>query len=432
MSRSKPAPIGIVGGGLGGLTFARLLECAGIDYVVFERDASSVPEPGYQGGTLDIHGKTGQEALRRAGLHDQFEKLARRDATRMTVQSYKGESRTTFGEKRDAPEIDRLQLRQMLLDSLPGHRVRWGKALCTVERDEHQKQVSAPNIVLHFADGSTETGFRLVVGGDGAWSKVRQLITPAKPDYAGIMFIEGHLSLDNPQYLAAHEMVGAGNSIAMSANAILCIQQMSDRSYRVYMGIKGPQDLTRLGGELDVANVDETRAALLAPAGFFGDWAEHLRAFVSGAEGPWRVWPWCRLNPNVLIPAADCIAHGSNQSRNGWKRSSGVALIGDAAHPASPNGEGVNQAMYDAMLLFESIKGELGDKTDLEFNEKVDSEALERAISTYEAEMLPRGRDHIRDGMNVEKMFFGENAASTLIEKFNEMQHQGTKPPMKA
>jgi hypothetical protein len=227
-------------------------------------------------------------------------------------------------------------------------------------------------------------------------------------------------------------MVGAGNSIAMSANAILCVQQMSDSSYRVYMGIKGPQDLTRPGGELDVTNIDKTRAGLLAPAGFYGGWAEHLREFVANAEGPWRVWPWCRLNPDLLVLNADDAVHHNTQNQDVWKRSPGVALMGDAAHPASPNGEGVNQAMYDALRLFESISAEIGDKADGDFNETTDAEALERAITTYEAEMLPRGRDHIQDGMNVDQMFFGEKAAETLIESFNQMKPEGNKPPMES
>lgn len=244
------------------------------------------------------------------------------------------------------------------------------------------------------------------------------------------MFIEGRLSLNNPRYHAASEMIGTGNSLTTSANAILCVQQMSDRSYRVYMGIKGPQDLTRSGGELDVTNIDKTRAALLAPTGFYGDWAEHLRDFVAHAEGPWRVWPWCRLNPEVLLPKADDAGYDETQSQDSWKRSPGVALLGDAAHAASPNGEGVNQAMYDALRLFESISAEISDNQDVDFDETTDAEALERAIATYEAEMLPRGRDHIEDGMNVEKMFFGEKAAENLIENFTQVKPEGSRPPM--
>lgn len=175
MPHSKPDPIAIVGGGPCGLTFARLLETAGIDYVVFEREVSSEPTPRFQGGTLDLHFGTGQEALRRAGLSAEFEKVARRDAMTMTVQDFQGNHRTTFGETRDAPEIDRLQLRQMLLESIPEHRIRWSKTLCSVENSG--KKSGAPGWVLRFSDGTTESGFSLIVGADGAWSKLRQIVS---------------------------------------------------------------------------------------------------------------------------------------------------------------------------------------------------------------------------------------------------------------
>lgn len=172
----KPAPIAIVGGGPCGLTFARLLETAGIDYIVFERDASPENALQFQGGTLDLHGDTGQEALRRAGLIEEFEKLARRDATTVIVQDFRGNFRKRFGEGRDAPEIDRLQLRQLLLNSLPAHRIRWASALQGIERTSKIGHGHGADCTLKFADGSTESGFRLVVGADGAWSRVRPLV----------------------------------------------------------------------------------------------------------------------------------------------------------------------------------------------------------------------------------------------------------------
>ncbi|PWY77267.1 FAD/NAD(P)-binding domain-containing protein [Aspergillus sclerotioniger CBS 115572] len=399
----KPAPIAIVGGGPCGLTFARLLETAGIDYVVFERDASSEGSSLFQGGTLDIHSETGQKALRRAGLTKEFEKLARRDATTITIQTCKGDLRTTIGEGHDAPEIDRLQLRQLLLNSLPAHRIRWDKALHSIDRANNNQQLSAADWLLRFADGSTETGFRLIVGADGAGSKVRPVITPASPQYSGKMFIEGRISPGNPQYAAAQEMIGAGNSVATGKDTVLCIQQMSDRSYRVYMGLRVPSTFTRPGGDADITDPEKARTAVLE---FYANWAPHLRAFVEAAEWPWRPWTLNRLDPDIFLEGSES-----------WKHVPGVTLLGDAAHLATPNGEGVNMAMFDALVLFDSIMAETqkGDS---------DAAAIERAIVAYEAEMRPRGREKILDSINMEDMMYTEDGAAQMLAMINpDAQH---------
>ncbi|EHA27334.1 hypothetical protein ASPNIDRAFT_44772 [Aspergillus niger ATCC 1015] len=397
----KPAPIAIVGGGPCGLTFARLLETAGIDYVIFERDISAENALQFQGGTLDLHGETGQEALRRAGLIEEFEKLARRDATTLTVQDFRGNLRKTFGEGRDAPEIDRLQLRQLLLNSLPAHRIRWAKALQGIERTSKVGYGHIADCTLRFTDGSTESGFRLVVGADGAWSKVRPLITPAEPQYSGRMFIEGRISPGNPQYAAAHEMVGAGNSLASTRGCTLCIQQMSDRSYRVYMGLEVPSTFTRPGGEGDITKPEKARAAVLQ---HYADWAPHLRAFVEAAEEPWRPWPLHRLDPEIYLDGSP-----------NWTRVPGVTLLGDAAHLATPNGDGVNIAMYDALVLFDSLMEEVRKKQSNTYQEGEDAVAVERAISAYEADMRARGRAHILDSIDMEDMMFAEDGTARML-----------------
>ena len=160
--------VAIIGGGPCGLTLARLLECKGIDYVVYERDESE--SSNRAGGSLDIHSETGQHALRDGGLLDEFKRFARYDDTTFTVADKLGKGVFQLGQGRDAPEIDRSELRQILLDAIPKDKIKWGHALTSVTVSEDNRPV------LQFANGAVLSGFKLVVGADGAWSKVRPMV----------------------------------------------------------------------------------------------------------------------------------------------------------------------------------------------------------------------------------------------------------------
>lgn len=228
------------------------------------------------------------------------------------------------------------------------------------------------------------------------------------------MFVEGRISLDNPQYGAARKMVGAGSSIAADGESALVVQQTSDRTYRVYMGIQAPEALTRPGGDADLTDTEKARAVVLER--FYKDWSPSLQAFIEDCEGPWRAWPWYRLDPEVLCPTP---SSNSTGARPAWERSPGVTLLGDAAHLATPNGEGVNLALQDALVLFECILAELGDDTrrasgvDIE----VDAAALERACIAYDADMRPRGRETIENGIMMEEMIFSEDGMERMLAK---------------
>jgi len=166
-------PIAILGAGPSGLVLGRMLELANIAYVIFERDISS-NETTSRAGTLDIHTGSGQLALQEAGLLDQFKKLARRDAHTVLADA-QGKVYIRTGEtdeaNEDRPEIDRKDLRALLLNSIPANKVRWGLKVQQVQRD------ADGSMSVCFVDGSIESGFRLVVGADGAWSKARNLVS---------------------------------------------------------------------------------------------------------------------------------------------------------------------------------------------------------------------------------------------------------------
>ncbi|KAI0438177.1 monooxygenase [Xylaria telfairii] len=409
MSQSQPGPIAIVGGGPCGLTFARLLELAGLDYVVFERDDSPEPKSHHQGGTLDIHEGTGQAALEAAGLKGEFDKVARYEADLFTVQDFNGGNHFQTGDQGalsegGRPEIDRRQLRDILIGSVPAHRIRWGKTLKTIDRQGDA--AGAAGWVLRFADGSSETGFRLVVGADGAWSKVRPLITPAKPTYSGKLNIEGRISPNNPQYAAAQALAGPGTAATCGAGRVLIMQQLSDRTYRIYAGAEADEGTTRPGGALDFASdVESSRAALLE---LFSAFAAPIRAFIQHAEGPWRVWPLYYLEASTFAPESAT-----------WTRAPGVALLGDAAHLALPNGEGVNLAMFDALRLYQCLSAELAEAADT-FDAQADVAAVERAIVAYETEMRKNAAEHVVDGIQMNDMMYQADGAQRMIAFFKQ------------
>lgn len=94
----------------------------------------------------------------------------------------------------------------MLLDSLPEDAVRWGHKVASVSPIVNGKHV------LMFADGATETT-DLVVGADGGWSKVRPLLSAAKPAYAGGVYVETYLFESDTRHKASATAVGGGDSV---------------------------------------------------------------------------------------------------------------------------------------------------------------------------------------------------------------------------
>src|ERR1700729_1027060 len=143
------APVAIIGAGLGGLVLARVLHVNGVPVTVYEAEASAAART--QGGLLDIHPWNGQPALEAAGLTGKFRGLVLPGRESYRVLDRAG---TVLLDRPDdgtgeRPEVPRGELRQMLLDSLPGGTVRWGrKAPGTRALGEGRHE-------LRFTDGAT-------------------------------------------------------------------------------------------------------------------------------------------------------------------------------------------------------------------------------------------------------------------------------------
>ncbi|KAH7324856.1 hypothetical protein B0I35DRAFT_425094 [Stachybotrys elegans] len=377
--------IAIVGGGPAGLTLARLLHQKGINYIVYERAESKDSQ--LSGGSLDIHEETGQAVLKEAGLFDEFRKYARWEDDRSVLYDKDGKSYGEFGgqaaESAARPEIDRLDLRKILLESFPAEKLRWGSAVSGLRPDGNGKWS------LDFSDGSSASDFDLVVGADGAFSKTRRMITTAKPQYAGSHYIESKISTEHPIYSSMSSRFGRGTSMALGGSREIILQTQGDGTYRIYFGMLVPEDFT--SRMIDLSNINATQQTLLSSE-YFGDWAEEYKSYIRHCDN-FRSWP----------------LHTFHEEDLSWKHVPGLTLMGDAAHLSVPDGEGVNCAMVDALKLAEKIT--LHGTSD-----------LNQAIAQYEEEMLDRGKKHIAHSKVISKLMFHPDGPSALLQAFEHMQ----------
>ncbi|MET7797283.1 FAD-dependent oxidoreductase [Streptomyces decoyicus] len=344
--------IAIVGAGPGGLTCARVLQRNGVPVTVFDHEASA--DARTQGGTLDLHMTTGQAALRAAGLHEEFAALARPEGQEMRLLDHTAtvlfQHAPAPGDN-DRPEIDRGELRRLLLDSLAPETVRWGSYLRTLHPlgDGRHK--------AEFDDGHTET-FDLVIGADGAWSRVRPLLSDATPHYTGVTFVEAGFDDADHRHPEIARLVGDGSMWAASANKALIAQRNSRGHIRVYVAFRGSQDWALEAG-VKAADTEAVRAVLLDA---FAGWDDRLLALLRDNDGGFVNRPLFALP----VPHA-------------WTHTPGLTLLGDAAHLMSPfSGMGANLAVLEGCELARALA------------EHSDQDA---AVRAYEAVMLPRAAE---------------------------------------
>ncbi|MFF1473746.1 FAD-dependent monooxygenase [Streptomyces mirabilis] len=345
------ARISIIGAGPGGLTCARILQQHGIPVTVYDRD----PEVNSrnQGGSLDLHKEDGQLALREAGLLEEFFALARLESQEMRRMDPAG--RVLAHHLPDAgetvsPEIDRGQLRDLLLGSLAAGTVQWGRTLASVSGPADGPRT------LTFADG-TAVEADLVIGADGAFSRVRTAVSPATPHYTGVSFLEAWFDDMETAHPELSELVGKGSAHVADSERGLFAQRNSGSHMRVYIMQRVPADWITTNG-LRPEDTEGIRAHLLSE---YAAWSPQTLRMITDNDGPYVD------RPLFALP----VPHT-------WEHSPSVTLLGDAAHVMPPLGVGVNLAMLDASELALAL---------------VHSATIDDAVHNYEKSMLPRSTD---------------------------------------
>lgn len=372
--------IAIIGGGPGGLTLALILQQKGINVTIYEREAYDKNTE--RGGSLDIHEETGQLALKEAGLFDQFLSKARFEGEDFRLFDKTGKIYLDETAEEDAqgtrPEIDRGELCALLLDAVDKDCIKYGYKL--------KKCVSLEDGMteLHFENGQIETT-DLLIGADGAFSKVRPLLTNTDIEYSGLTMVEMNILNASIAYPDLAEFNKRGKVFALDENKGIIGQLNGDGTIKVYASLIVERDWLETCG-ISPNEPKEAKAAILK---LFNDWDEQLKNYIRHAED------------HIVTRRIYMLPVGFK-----WERKTNVTLIGDAAHVMSPfAGEGVNMAMYDALNLALAIIS--------------NGQDFAKAIEIYEENMYGYSSQSAEQSNDILQLCFSDNAAEELTKLMN-------------
>lgn len=284
------------------------------------------------------------------------------------------------------PEIKREDLRQILLNSLPAEGIiRWGHKLTKVvavgAEGKHE---------LTFANGNTFVS-DVLVGADGAWSKIRPILSPAVPIYSGISFIDVyHTNKSSEGFDARAAIAGDGMLMALSPGRGILGHRETDGTIHIYAALQKPREWVDTLAGIAAADI------LFATAKEFEGWAPSLLSLITNADSE----PVTR--PIYALP-----------TDHKWARVRGVTILGDAAHLMSPfAGEGANLALKDAADLARAIIANPDD--------------AEAAFEAYEADLFPRSEEAAVDTAENLERCFGPNSPNDLVAFFSQILNNQT------
>jgi 2-polyprenyl-6-methoxyphenol hydroxylase-like FAD-dependent oxidoreductase len=353
-------PILIVGGGIGGLTLAALLHRRGRECLVLERSSRFAPV----GAGLVLQ-PNAIKALRIGGIESAvagrgaaLQRLQLRDQRGRVLSSVEN---STFLANffAGAAGFHRATLHAALLDLIPASSIRLNAEVRSYGQTEADAYVD-------LATGERVQG-AAVVGADGLHSAVRrQMLNDGEPRYSGYSSWRG-VTARGSLWPAGRtsEAWGRGERFGLVA-------------------IDGERIYWFATANVPPGGRDAGKSDLLKR---FGGWHDPIRAVIESTP-------------------EDAIVRTDISDRDPVRRwcDGRVALLGDAAHPMTPNlGQGGGQAIEDAVVL------------DLVLSAQADY-AL--AFKDYEARRIGRTAKVVEDARSFGRMGQLENGAFRAVRDF--------------
>ncbi len=390
----KNKHVAIVGGGMGGLLLARLLQLQNISVNVYERDLNS--EVRVQGSPLDLHEDSGLIAMEKANLLGEFYKNVRPNASKARIVNqnfelkfdehsiqkiaFKKTSNTKQNSLHDIakprPEIDRSELRAVLMNSLLPETLVWNSHFLSMKKENNGWRLFFKNETSTYAD--------LVIGADGANSKIRPYLSVQEPIYSGITMIEGTIYNAKENAPNLFEFSKGGKVLALGKEQTIMYGTKGDGSLLFLLGSKIPENwITE--NNLNFANNLEVFEWF---KNVYRDWSPKWDELFMSKE------LYFIPRPQYYFP--------QDQS---WETQGNLTIIGDAAHRMPPfAGKGANLAMLDALELAHFLTASFSD--------------IKTAISSFEKRMLERAAEALENTLKNGKQLYAENALEKLLSIF--------------
>lgn len=390
----KNKQVAIIGGGMGGLLLARLLQMQNISVKVYERDLND--EVRIQGSPLDLHEDSGLKAMINAGLEKEFYTKIRPNASKARIlnkdfelkfdehcdsisnSSSKPNSNSLQGISKPRPEIDRSELRNILLHSLLPETIVWDSQFISMEKENNGWRLHFKNSTNFYAD--------FVIAADGANSKVRSYLNAEKPIYSGITMLEG--TIYNAKENAPHlfEFSKGGKVLAFGNEQTIMYGTKGDGSLMFLLSSKIPENWISKND----LNFKDNPQIFEWFKSVYKEWSPKWHELLLSKE------LYFIPRPQYYFPL--------NQS---WKTQDNLTMIGDAAHRMPPfAGKGANLAMLDALELSEHL-------TNTPFKD------IKTAVHHFEKRMLDRAAKATEDTLKNGAQLHAKDALEILVAIFN-------------